>query len=337
MDSKGIIKDYIGAPKWRTIVTWVLFALMVAAIILGATAAGNDKKSEALPFHPLDSKTGSYVYLDVIELSDWLYNNDGSIYYTAGDAEGYFYILRLKDSQALAMSAQQDYWERESDEETPPEPYRIYGMAQSASKNIKESIASSWDITESEYESYFGTLFLNATTSPASESSAIWYLVALFAFIFWMTFFMLGIGTASTAKRCLKRLESLGELDTAAEELSAPDNTFLANDHVRLGQSYIFCRGSGAVVRYSDILWAYKKVVRYNLVAGNEFIVAKTVASKDISLVNLGRRTGADELFIRDRSRINEKNPDALLGYTAENLKVYRERAKAIKNGTAQF
>lgn len=337
MDSKRIIKDYIGAPKWRTIVTWVLFALMVMSIILGATAAGKDNKSEALPFHPLDSKTGSYAYLDVIELSDWLYNYDGAIYYTAGDAEGYFYILRLKDSQVLAMSAQQDYWERESDDVTPPEPYRVYGMVQSASKETKENVASSWDMSESDYETYFGTLYLNATTSPASESSSIWYLAALFTFIFWLIFFMMGIGTAGTAKRCLNRLESLGELDAAAEELAAPDNTFLANDQIRMGNSYIFCRGSGAVVRYSDILWAYKKVVRYNLVAVNEFIVAKTVASKDVSLVNLGRRTGADELFGAVMSRINEKNPDALLGYTAENLKAYRERAKAIKNGSAQF
>lgn len=330
MDPKKIIKKYI-MPNALVRLGCVVFSLLLVLTLIMGLAEMGAETPDPVEFFPSETETGTMAYIDVVGVSNWLYQYDDAIYYTVEDAYGYMYTVRLKDSQYKAMTAQQAYWNRESDTEPMPEPYHLVGYVQTTTDTIKESLAQSWDITTAEYDQYFGTLFLNATTSVGAENSAGWFLGALFSGLFALLCIIFQTRAAKVSKKCLKVLEERCLLEKAAQQLENPVNHLvIGKNRGILTQDFIFGKGTGAVVAYSDILWAYKQEQRRNFVVVSSYLMAGTAWMGVEGIIDLNR---ADrEGYIGDAlARIAEQNPEALLGYTNENRKAYKAAMKSAK------
>lgn len=331
MDPKKTIKKYIMPSALSSIVGWVLLAVMAVCLIMGLAAMGGSDDVEAAEFYPNESETGTMAYIDIVGVSNWLYQYDDAIYYSAEDAEGYLYTVRLSKSQYNAMTAQQEYWNRTTESEPQPEPYRLVGYVQEIPSDVRSSLADSWSISTAEYDQYFGEKFLNGTTSVSQESSMPWFFGALFSGLMAFLFLAVYLRANKIARKCLNQLEERCLLEKAAQQLENPVNqTIIGKNRGILTQDFLFGKGTGAVVAYSDILWAYKLDQRRNFVVANSYLMVATQYMSAEGVINLNRadRQG----FIGDAlAVIAQRSPEAMLGYTSENGKAYRAMVKAGK------
>ena len=330
MDSKKIIKKYI-MPGGFVRIGAVLCAIVLAVTLVMGLMALNVETPDPVEFYPSDTPIGTMAYIDVVGVSNWLYNYDGAIYYSVEDAEGYLYTVRLKDSQLKAMSAQEEYWNRTSETDPMPDAYRLVGYVQKTSDDVRENLSQSWDIPVEEYDQYFGENFLNATTSVGAENSAGWFVGALFSGLFGLVFVILQSRAASQSKKCLRVLEENCLLEKAAQQLeNSETHIVIGKNRGIMTQDFIFGKGTGAVLAYKDILWAYKQDQKRNFVLVNSYLIAATtwMGAQGIVDLNGPDKTGCigEALAV-----IGERNPDVLLGYTKENRKAYKAGLKAAK------
>lgn len=331
MNAKKTIKKYILPKAWVGIVGWLLVAVMLVCAVMGLAALGGGNDVAAAEFYPNDSESGTMAYINVVGVSNWLYQNDDAVYYSVEDAEGYLYTVRLSDSQYNAMAAQQEYWNRETDSEPLPNAYHLVGYVRDVSSNIRSTLAECWDITEDEYDYYFGEKYLNCTTSAGEQNSAPWFVVALISGLFALCVGIISGRAKRVAKKCLRQLEERCLLEKAAQQLEFTEgHTVIGKNRGILTQDFLFGKGTGAVILYSDILWAYKQEQRHNFVAVNSYLMVATRYMSAQGAIDLNRvdRKGylGDALAV-----ISQKNPHALLGYTSENGKAYKAMVKEGK------
>lgn len=328
MDSKKIIKKYIMPNSLVRICAVVFGAVMVVTLFMGITAL-NAEVPDPVDFYPSETPVGTSAYIDVVGVSNWLYQYDEAIYYSVEDAYGYLYTVRLKDSQLKEMAAQEEYWNRTSETAPMPEPYRLVGVVQEASASVKESLAQAWGISESEYVEYFGVNFLNATTSVGAENSSVWFIGAFGSFLVTLLCLVFQLQAAIVSKKCLKELEERCLMDKAAQQLSFAENHFVVGKNRGiLTQDFIFGKGTGAVVPFSDVVWAYKLDQRRNFAIASSYLMVGTPWMGAERIIDLNQ---ADKYgYISDTlAMIAEKNPNAMLGYTKENRRAYN----AVKAG----
>lgn len=330
MDPKKIIKKYIMPGFLVRGGAIVLAAVLAVSLIMGLLAL-TAKTPDPVEFYPDETPTGTMAYIDVVGVSNWLYQYDDAVYYSVEDAEGYLYTVRLKDSQLKEMAAQEAYWNRTDENAPMPEAYRLVGYVQKTVNNVKESLAQSWEITEAEYTQYFGENYLNATTSVGAQNSALWFVLALISGLFCLVFVILILKAASVAKKCLANLENRCLLEKAAKQLKDKESCLvIGKKRGILTPDFIFGKGTGVVIPYEEIVWAYKQDAKRNFIQVNSYLIAATVWMGAQSVVDLNKpdKTGCigDALAV-----IGRRNPQVLLGYTNENRKAYKEAVKAAK------
>lgn len=330
MDSRKIIQKYI-MPGGFIRVGSVLFAVLLAVTLFMGLTAMNAEMPDPVEFYPSETPTGTMAYIDVVGVSNWLYNYDGAIYYSVEDAEGYLYTVRLKDSQLKQMSQQEEYWNRTTETAPMPAAYRLVGYVQKAGDDIRESLAQSWDITPAEYAQYFGENYLNATTSAAAENSAGWFVGAMFSGLFALLCLIFQARAASVSKKCLRVLEERCLLEKAAQQLeNAEEHLVIGKNRGVLTRDFLFGKGTGAVVACSDIRWAYKQDAKRYFMPVNSYLMVATSWMGVQSVIDLNRpdKSGCIPEALEV---IGQRNPEVLLGYTNENRKAYKTALKAEK------
>lgn len=92
---------------------WITAACMVIAICCMVKAVQVERYREAMEPSPLlvgEEQAGDYSYIDVMYMTDLAYqvtDRSGSekVFYFAGDADGYVYLVRLSDAQHAEFAA----------------------------------------------------------------------------------------------------------------------------------------------------------------------------------------------------------------------------------------
>ena len=327
MDARKTVNNYI-LPKTMTVIA--LLAIIAALVfgIVGITALGTTDNT-ALEFYPDESETGSMAYIDVVGVSHWLYKYDGDVYYTALDFEGYLYTVRLSDSQFRKLSAQYDYWMDENEDAVPPEPFRLEGVVKNTSSDIRGNIADVWELTTDEYDQIFGKKFLDATSSAGNEAASPWFFGALMCGVFGLAFLIVTGRSKRNAKKCLKVLEEGGMLERAASQLENPTgHTVIGKNRGVLTQDFLFGKGTGMVVAYSDILYAYQHDRKRNFVPVNSYLMVGTMATAVEGAVDLNRPDKQADIA-QALAVIAQRNPNAMIGYTKEHNSAFH----AIRRG----
>lgn len=330
MDPKKVISKYCGTPLIVKILAFAMVGLTVLMIILGISAHTGASDAVAEEFFPSDSEVGSYVYIDVVGISPWLYKYDDAVYFSVEDTEGYLYTIRWTEAKRDKLTEYHAYWDREDDSMPMPEPIHLCGIASTVTNDTREALASVWDMSELDYNQYFGNLYMNANSTPSSSASGPYWAGAFFFGFMGVFLLLVTFGPAKVLKNSLNALEEAGELDRAAEELSAGEYVTIGKDKGRMTARYVFGKGTGVVVRYQDIAWAYKQNQRRNFVNVNSFLIVNTLKHTGLQAVNFGKYDKKNELE-QALVYIAQRNPNAFIGYTQPNVVAYNKLKTAAK------
>lgn len=254
--SRKKIKKYIRISTVGQVFIWVLLLTALVTFLIGGYFTVTAGRESMVEFDPVSSPGGEYCYLDVVGVSNWLYktNRDGSekIYYAVEDAEGYVYIASIPEKEHRKMTAQTEYWLRESSDAPIPEPYRLKGVSYGLyeGSEVRESLAYSLDVDKGEeFERYFGKWYLNGGVNPREQRKYGYWLASLFSGLFGIIVLYSYLGRIRNTGKSLKALEKSGKLSEAAEELEAGDGSFgcVVSEH------YMFVRRYGIAVPVDSI------------------------------------------------------------------------------------
>ena len=97
-----------------------------------------------------------------------------------------------------------------------------------------------------------------------------------------------------------------------------------------MGETHLFGKRRGLLLRYDQVVWAYQQVQRTNfVVTGRNLLLGDEDGHLTVA-ATFGRK--GEEQITELMRRIAMKNPGVMLGFSADNQRVWRERARERKN-----
>lgn len=334
MNSEKVLKKYVGASTVKKVFAWIFLLGLLATLPMWTAFKKTADPSTATRFDAISEEDGDYVYLDIVGVSDWIYKYTHryvtTYYYSAEDAEGYYYMLELPKSDFNKMTAQQEYWNRTDDSAPMPEPYRVYGQAHMIPTGRISDFAEYWELSTEDFVSYFGDRYIDVGASDEGTNNTLWAMGSLFSGLFFLLLAGENRKVKKTMKYCLDLLASKGELDAAAAELSDGSAAIIGDDMARASANYLFGRKTGCILRYDDIAYCYTGINGTNKRNITGYFCVNTKNKKNITAAELGKKDyslygGQLEALIAER------NPNALVGNTQMNAAQYKEIYKANK------
>lgn len=311
----------------------IIFAVLLTVMIIGAGYEFTKPQKEPVQMR-YDLPSGAYAYIDVQLLSDWVLDitgDDDYTFYEAMDPDGNWFILSINKSQFSSFAPYYDAYNAYFADDANyvyPEPTRVTGLTKSIASDEFDELADLYGATSSEVENYFGSYYLDEGTSNQYENAML-YLVG--AFIFGLFFLAMTLQAGNMRKNYQKsdtRLYELGKADDAEAEFSAPESTRFPKTKLILSKQFVYCGSSGWVLPYEDIGWAYQRTQRSYGIAVGKQIIAGLNNGKTVVLA----ARGVNDAVLTETARaIYEANPNCLIGYTADNIKLYRQRVKEYK------
>ena len=336
-DRHQTLTEFFAPSKARRI--WqVILAILTSLMVIGAAYEYTKPKPEpARMTH--SSRDDTYSYIDVVLLSEWVYQVSGDenyTFYEAMDSDGNWFLVSLKNKAFQPLQAHVDaYYAYFSDDYmhyTYPAPTRLSGMPSFISYDDVSELSEFYDVTFAEFDEIFGGYYLNEGVSNA-DGIAVLYITG--AVIFGLFLLALVLQTATVKRNFAKseqRLYERGRLDDAEREFSAPESVFFPKSQLILSKQFVFSGSSGWVLPYTDIGWAYLRTQRSYGVAVGKQIMAGLVDGKTIVLA---ARSVTDALLNDTAQAIYAANPDCLIGYSADNIQLYRRRVKEYKQANS--
>lgn len=124
-------------------------------------------------------------------------------------------------------------------------------------------------------------------------------------------------------RRCIERLEQLGELENAAAQFDAFNKTVVGPNKVIITPNFIFGHRNGAVVCIRDVVWAYKAMTRGARYGGGfegVFLCTRTLGK----LIAAEKNAASDGDWLDQIvDSVRKSNPDALIGFSQSKQDLY--------------
>lgn len=329
MNERDTLKDFLKPKSSMKIALVVVSALLLAAIA-GVVYFSSQPVADAVPMS-YGAKSGDYVTVDVAIITDWIVKSDDTVFYTVFDMDWNTYIMSLTDSQYARFTDARAYWEADDPSKPLPAPVTVSGTANAMDSELADMVADVWDLSSASdtYEA-FGRVYIKGFAQPMRDGEAISILLAVFLFFLWIILLASQFRVRST-KKCLDRLEALGELSRAASELSAPDNETFDALKLTLTEHYAVAQATGVILRYEDMAWCYRFVQRAYFIKVNETLVCCTKTIGQMSLFAGKIKKSDGDVIAEAVEALFAHNGELLIGYTGENAKAYRAIKKQAK------
>lgn len=350
MNGEQIVKKGKKTAKW---IIWgyviCIFAIIGAAFWISYRV--ENETPEPIDFTTdgaVGMATEQYAYFNVQGLSDEVaiygdveneYSSENDRYYIAFN-EGYMYILDLDFDTIDLLKPWQDYTFSTEENHVKPEPVTVYGMTESMPSELKtmvldyynEGISEEYQISEDEFELYFGSVLLNVRREPVDTSWQVLIMFAAGCAIFIIAIVHIAMSVEKNrVKKYLKKNEYeedlARQLDDFVEEKHYKDRVILTKDFF-VDLKY----GALRAFKYSDVKWIYiHNIKTYGITASSNLIVYLKDGKTKIDCVEI--KGAPTEEFMGILNRISEKAPaDCLKGYTPENAKAFKQYKKELKN-----
>ena len=152
--------------------------------------------------------------------------------------------------------------------------------------------------------------------------------VNFFALIFFLT---TTLPALLRGNKKMKELEAQGVLAAAAAELEASGAKKLIKGKIIFTDNYIFCKGTGFVFSYNEILWAYKHRQTTTFlfipisVTDSLYLATKKMAPRLVAAKGKDKNEEIKNAILE----IYNHNNNCLVGYTNETCAKYKELKKA--------
>ncbi len=298
---------------------WITAACMVIAICCIVKAVQVQRYREAMEPSPLlvgEEQPGDYSYIDVVDMTDWVYrvtDRSGSekVFYFAGDADGYVYLVRLSDAQYARFADISD---------EPPAPVHLTGVLCTVPKRYIPDLAEVDGTTVEEYIAYYGDYYIDAVMTPADMDNGFLTGAAAAFTVAVILLLQSAVLSVQFAKE-IKRLKREGLLERAEYEFQRSRSDLHAA--VRLSDTFIYGRHSDLARPLTDVLWVYwheGSVVDVHLL---------TTDGRDCMLRLSGNaaRRSAEEIL----QAVSVRNSKVLVGRTRENSLRYDQQVPRIR------
>lgn len=327
--NENVIKEYKRLIK-SLIIGIILIGIAFGLFFVGYLQTNKIKKAaksinEIILDKDLTKKEDIPCYLDVKAVPYLFAENDENSlkFYILDDGE-YYYVGYMNT----------DDYKKLSNKNKVSKGIRIYGITKKPETIVKELAIDAYNegleddkkITILDYDVYFGDVYIDLV-SDFSDTATIYYLTGILFALFG------GILTIETIVKIVQSNKNAKEY--SIDELEKEMNTgiYYPQINMYLTENYIINLKTGfKAFNYSDVLWVYPVVHRYNGVKSNETL--KILASNgkyydisNISAYNNNQKEARDDLL----KRISEKNEKILVGYTTENIHAMQQKLKEIK------
>ena len=316
----------------------LLIALIIIAISIALFSYSSelDKKAEVEPVAKDYNELIAYEqdveneYVEVT-ITDIPYGfaeeeNDGITrnYYFVYDQYDYMYIVRLMDSTYTMLENKYN--------ENPEEfSYTLKGYIFEDPEELKQLPISSYNeamekeiVNAENFRSYFGNTYLDEVLTPYSDTSA--ELVGIGAGIDVLAIVLLIIyivGYIKT-KKALKKYDK----EDIEYELSKTSTIEYKKAKVYLTDKYIVSKVMGLIVlEYNELVWLYNEKRRVNGIPTTINLKGFT-NKKGYELAEISAYGEGENLLIEIMNKIQEKNPQVMLGFIKENQQSYKEIKK---------
>ena len=326
MNEKKTVLRYIRWFNSTRLIAAIL--LLLIGLGLAGLAIWNSTKPEAepQPFDAVSDRSAYYSYLDVIGVSDWVYKYGHTTYYYLMDTDYNFYLAILSDDAFASLSHQNRFMNELTDTETVK---RLTGMNKAVPSTVRSEIMEMEELDEDQYGNIFGNRLFNVGETPGANAVAMWGFLAIILLGSALALFLVGLMNNSIAKKAVKRLEEKGLLEKAAAELESPTTQREFKDRFRLGNRFLFGKGSGLAAAWEDVRWVYQSKTTYEVVVKFRSLVICT-GDKQTHKTSY-RNKDSDEVYALMEAFAG-RNPDMLVGYSLDNSRAWREACKKQMN-----
>lgn len=145
-----------------------------------------------------------------------------------------------------------------------------------------------------------------------------------------MVLFCVTLPTFSKAKKSIAKLEATGALDKAAEEMMSANAKHFVKGHAIFTDNYMFCKGTGLVLTYDEIMWVYKHrfTRRFLLipiqVTDSLYVATKSIKPRAVASMGKDKKDEIKNAILE----IYNHNNKCLIGYTNEAIANYKAMTK---------
>ncbi len=149
-------------------------------------------------------------------------------------------------------------------------------------------------------------------------------IVGFFAFI---VFLCRTLPSLIRANKSLKKLEANGQMEQAATQLISADSKKLMKGRLTLTESFVFCKATGYIFTYDEILWTYKhrqtNTVLFIPIQVTDSLYLASKGMKPRPVVSMGKdkldeiKTAILEIYAHNNSCIVGYNNETVARYKA--------------------
>lgn len=309
------LANYYRGPKLFIIIT-IIFALILGGAIYFLCSLPKPDNNEITAREFDLTETEEYCYIDVVGVSNWLYNDDDRIFYTVIDKFDNYYTVRIDDDTYEKMTAMYDYFlHGDEDGYTRPEPLRIYGYSFTAYSGLVDSLAYSWDITSEQYHIYFGDYYLDTDRVPTNPIKLGIVFIIILSSVSYLFFMLFELSKVELSRLSFRRLKELNLEESAAEELNE-ENLHFEKQKITLSKSFIYNEKNKYIFKYDDIFWTY--IITSSVY--HMIILSLTMKKEVMARIGFNGSLKTDNLIL---SEINKRSPQTLVGFTDNNKQAY--------------
>lgn len=275
-------------------------------------------------------KSGDYVTFDIGLLTDYFAtyekNSYKEKYYFVSDGQ-YLMIMKLKDADFRKLSDIYRYTYGET--EVEPEKVTMTGVAKKIPSELKKLAIESYNelfpdstITASNFDTYFTTCYIEANAKPNEEDSIWLNVLCFFGIIYLITMFIMQLTYHLKNKSTLNKIHKAGEFETLLNNFESPDKIVYDNQDFMLLPNYLLdYHRTLKIIKYSDIVWFYEHTLRVNGMESTKNIMIMNRLRKLISVCDKNTIGKNYDIFKLIFSELYKKCPNALIGYSNENIK----------------
>lgn len=314
---------------------WVLgiaFVITMTCIAISFVLFVKDEP-EAVHFDEaiIENKEGQWSYLNVEYVSDYFatYELDNTIqdyYYFVWEGD-YIYIANL-DADTLNHELGDIYFNNDDNQEVTPAT--IYGISTKINPELKKiamETLNEWygegTVTNENFNDIVGSVLINVKETP-NTISEVPLVIGLIAFIIFIIFVNVVTIFEIMTKRTIKH--------TSTEDLEAIED-YIANDRglhiegtgIYLTDKYVVSvANSLQLYQYPDIYWVYLYRVRYY---GATTSISIKLGDQRRKIHTIGESSRKyEDAMVELLNEIARRSPNALVGYTKENKKAFKQK-----------
>lgn len=216
----------------------------------------------------------------------------------------------------------------------------IYGISKKIDSNIKslaleainEGVDKDKQISSSEFEDYFGGIYIDATENISNVYTTIFAILLVLTAISAWAFIIVYIIRTTQTNNLLKKIDD-DELKKIEEEIDSKDAFHYEKAHLILTKNYIISfTGKLYIVKYEDLIWMYEHKLKQYGFTTVKSLMATNNLGKTKAIVQVDGVTKKSSSILNEvADTIYEKNPKILVGYTKENRNAVKEIVKNKK------